>query len=166
MSDNVNAMIYTPAAVEINGVKYQRRRMGIDLEVRLAELLFNALGSMDINVEKIDGLSVGEIGGLLILLLQRKEFVDDLLGFLRDLLVDFPLSVKEMHDSAKFPMGSELRIIESVVNDEDAKDFFAIMQRLLKLRSRLKGARKKGKRTRSRSKSTSSKKGTAGRKKK
>lgn len=163
MNDKINALTYTPPTVEINGVKYQRRRMGIDLEVRLAELLFNALGSMDIDIEKIDDLSVGEMGGLLILLLQRKEFVDDLLGFLRDLLVDFPLSVEEMHDSAKFPMGSELRIIESVVNDKDAKDFFAIMQRLLKLRSRLKGTRKKGKRTRSRSKSTSFKKGTAGR---
>lgn len=163
MSDKVNAMLYTPAAVEINSVKYQRRRMGIDLEVRLAELLFNALGGLSVDIEKIDSLSVGEIGGLLILLLQRKEFIDDLLGFLKDLLVDFPLSVKDMHDSAKFPMGSELRIIESVVNDEDAKDFFAIMQRLLKLKSRLKGTRKKGKRTRSRSKSTSSKRGTAGR---
>lgn len=163
MNDKVNALTYTPAAVEINGVKYQRRRMGIDLEVRFAELLFNAFGSMDFDIEKIDDLSVGEMGALLILLLQRKEFIDEVLGFLKDLLVDFPLSVEEMHDSAKFPMGSELRIIESVINDEDAKDFFAIMQRLLKLRSRLKGTRKKGKRTRSRSKSTSSKKGTAGR---
>ena len=161
----VNALTYKPSAVEINGVKYQRRRMGIDLEVGLAELLFNAFGSLDIDIdiEKVDSLSIGEIGGLLILLLRRKEFVDGVLGFLGDLLIDFPLSVKEMHDSDKFPMGSELRIVESVINDEDAKDFFAIVQRLLKLRSRLKGTRKKGKRTRSRSKSTSSKKGTAGR---
>ena len=158
MSDKVNALTYKPPAVEINGVKYQRRRMGIDLEVRLAELLFNAFGSLDIDIEKVDSLSIGEIGGLLILLLRRKEFVDGVLGFLGDLLIDFPLSVKEMHDSDKFPMGSELRIVESVINDEDAKDFFAIVQRLLKLRSRLKGTR-----TRSRNKSTSSKKGTAGR---
>ena len=159
MGDKVNAFIYKPSAVEINGVKYQRRRMGIDLEVRLAELLFNALGGLNVDVEKIDSLSIGEMGGLLILLLRKKEFINDLLSFLRDLLIDFPLSVEEMHDSDKFPMGSELRIVESVVNDEDAKDFFAIMQRLLKLRGRLKG-------TRSRRKSTSSKKGTAGRTKK
>lgn len=157
----VNALTYKPSAVEINGVKYQRRRMGIDLEVRLAELLFNAFGSLDIDIEKVDNLSVGEIGGLLILLLRRKEFVDGVLGFLGDLLIDFPLSVKEMHDSDKFPMGSELRIVESVINDEDAKDFFAIVQRLLKLRSQLKGTR-----TRSKNKLTSSKKGTAGRTKK
>ena len=159
----VNALTYKPSAVEINGVKYQRRRMGIDLEVRLAELLFDAFGSLDIDIEKVDNLSVGEIGGLLILLLRRKEFVDGVLGFLRELLVDFPLSVKEMHDSDKFPMGAELRIVESVINDEDAKDFFAIVQRLLKLRSRLKGTRKKGKHTRSRKRSMSSKPGTAGR---
>ena len=159
----VNALTYKPSAVEINGVKYQRRRMGIDLEVRLAELLFDAFGSLDIDIEKVDNLSVGEIGGLLILLLRRKEFVDGVLGFLRELLVDFPLSVQEMHDPDKFPMGSELRIVESVIDDEDAKDFFAIVQRLLKLRGRLKGTRKKGTRTRSRKRSMSSKPGTAGR---
>jgi len=161
MGDKVNAYLYKPSSVTINGTKYERQRMGIDLEVRLADLLFDAFTGLDVDIESVDSLSVGDMAGLLILLLRKKQFVDRVLGFLRDLLVGFPLSVQEMHDANKFPMGSEVRIIESVVTDEDAKDFFVTMRRLLKLKSRLKGTRK-----RSQKKSTSSKKGTAGRTKK
>jgi len=132
----VNALTYLPPAVEINGVKYQRRRLGIMDEVKLAELFFKAFGELDLG--KIEDLSMGEAGGMLIVLLQKKEVVDDLLGFLRSVLVDFPLSVDDMRDPNKFPMGSELRIVESIIADKDVQAFFASVQGLFKLRGKVK----------------------------
>jgi len=159
MSNKVNALTYRPPPAVMRIGTFERRRLGIMDEVALAELLFDSLGSMDFDPEKIEDLSVGEAIGLLVVLFRKEEVIDKLLGFLRSVLVDFPLSVEEMKDPEKFPIGSTEAIIESLANDKDVEAFFGSVQRLWKLKGKLKG-------TRSPKKSTSSKKGTAGQTKK
>lgn len=156
MSDKVNALTYRPPPAVMRIGTFERRRLGIMDEVALAELLFDALGSMDVDPEKLEDLSIGEAVGLLVVLFRKEDVIDKLLDFLRSVLVDFPLSVKEMKDPDKFPIGSAEAIIESIANDKDVEAFFGSVQRLYKLKGKLKGIR-------SPRKSTSSKRGTAGR---
>lgn len=150
----VNALTYTPPPVEINGTKYSRRRLGIMDELKLVELIFNAGVRLDIDPNRIKDLSIGEIGGHLYSLMNIA--LDEVLGFLRGILVDFPLSVEEMKDPDKFPLGSLEAIIESIVADKDVEAFFARIRSLLSLKDNF------AKITPSRNKSSPSKKKRGG----
>jgi len=145
----VNAMTYSPPPVVINGVKYRRQRLGVRDELRLVELLLNAGVKLGIAPDGLDNISAGEMAGHLFSLLSVA--LDDVLDFLRGTLIDFPLTVEEMKDPDKFPLGSMEAIIESIAQDKDVEAFFGHIRNLLNLRTKMK-ARSPGKSSSSKAK--------------
>ena len=154
----VNALTYTPPAVEINNVKYARRRLGIMDELALVDLIFKSGAKLNIDKAGLANMEASEIAGHLFSLLTVA--LDDLLSFLGSVLVDFPLSVDDMKDPDQFPLGSLEAIVESIAEDEDVLAFFTHVKKLLKLKEKFTSP------SASRNKSTSSKKKQGGQTKK
>lgn len=155
----VNAMLYTPPPVEITGYKpIARRRLGIEFELKLVELVLNAGVKLGIDPNQINEMTVGEIAGHLYSLMAVA--LDDVLAFLHGLLIDPPFTVDEMKDPDKFPLGSLEAIIESIVADKDVEAFFGRIRRLIALAAKLR------KKTPSPNKSLPSKKRRGGQTKK
>lgn len=103
-------------------------------ELKLVELIFNAGIKLGIDPNQLETMTVGELAGHLFSLLS--VCLDDVLEFMRGTLADFPLSVEEMKDPEKFPLGSLEAIIESIVADKDVEAFFAHIRNLLKLKEK------------------------------
>ena len=153
MSDTPNAMLYKPKPVEINGVKYKRRRLGFPDEMKLVNMGFAALGPLAEGAD-VESLPASEAFGLFGAVLQDPETQLELLEFLGNALIDFPLTPEEMLDGEKFPMGSSMKILTSVMEDADFEDFIAAVKKLWKLRTKLGGKKKAKKNTKKRTSST------------
>lgn len=149
-----NALTYQPNPVEINGVKYKRRRLGILDEMALVDLVFKSGAKLNVDKEALENLGAAEMAGHLFSLLTIA--LDDVLDFLRGTLVDFPLDIEEMKNPDLFPLGSLEAIVESIAEDEDVASFFGHVRRLIKLKDKIMGT------SPSRSKSGQSKKRRAG----
>jgi len=155
MSDKVNARLYTPPPVKINGVKYVRQRLGYKQELALVNLAFKAIGAAAEDVDDLEKVSDEEFLFLLGGLVGREDLQNELLVLLKSTLQDFPFSIEEMKNPDIFPLGSVTAILTSLTEDKDVEAFFVNVRKLWKLRVKLRGRR-------SPKKSTSSKKGTAG----
>lgn len=141
MSETPNAMLYKPKPVEINGVKYKRRRLGFPDEMKLVNMGFAALGPLAEGAD-VENMSASDAFGLFGAVLQDEDTQLDLLEFLGNALIDFPLTPQDMLDGEKFPMGSSMKILTSVLEDADFEDFIDAIKRLWKLRTRLGGKKK------------------------
>jgi len=141
MSEKTDAMLYKPKPVEINGVKYKRRRLGFEDGIRLVNLGFAAIGPMADAVD-LDKLAGSEAIMLLGQCLESEDTKRSVLEFMKDVLVDFPLTTDEMLDPDKFPLGSETAILVSLMEDKDVAAFFDSVRKLWKLRAKLKGTKK------------------------
>jgi len=146
MSDTPNAMLYKPKPIEINGVKYKRRRLGFPDEMKLVNMGFAALGPLAEGAD-VESMTASDAFGLFGAVLQDPETQLDLMEFLGNALEDFPLTPEEMLDGSKFPMGSAMKIVASVLEDADFEDFIDAVKRLWKLRTKLGGKKKAKKRS-------------------
>jgi hypothetical protein len=145
--DDVEAMIGEGPVVEIEGTTYRMRRLGIADTFKLARII--AIGAAGIGKEIGNQEMSPELFGTLFLCgfpyaeRQVFEFLSSIIG----------VEENELKDPVKFPMGSEVIIVNALAEHIDVKSFFNSVKSLLKTRS-FQGLLKKT--------STSSKKGTAG----
>jgi len=141
MSETPNAMLYQPKPVEINGTKYKRRRLGFPDEMKLVNMGIAALGPLAEGAD-VENMTASDAFGLFGAVLQDADTQLDLMEFLGSALQDFPLTPEEMLDGEKFPMGSAMKIVASVLEDADFEDFIDAVKRLWKLRTKLGGKKK------------------------
>jgi len=159
-------LLYKAPTIEIVGKKYPMRRLGIFDVTKLARILSKSggtllaqLGSTINDVREIKGLKDFPIGDWFRAIISTlPEVAEEVVGFLASLLKGWKGDIK---DGDQFPLGTELEIVEKLLDHEDVVAFFARAQNLAKSKSVKKiGAMF------SEGKSTSSKKPTAGRTKK
>jgi hypothetical protein len=149
---DMEAIMSEGPEVEIEGRIFKLRRLGVRDTFKLARIV--AIGAAGIGKEigNMQELSPELIGGLLLLGFPYAE--RDVLEFLSS-IIDVPF--EEFSNPEKFPMGSEVVIVNALVEHVDVKAFFSKIAMLTKspaFKTLLKGT------------STSSKKGTAGQTKK
>jgi hypothetical protein len=125
-SDGVDAFLNEGSTVTINGREYHIRRLGIRDTFKLARILAVGAAGMGKEIGKMD-LSGEVVAGLLLVGFpyaekQIMDFFADILGIKRE----------ELDDPDKFPMGSEVEIIEALVEHVDVKAFFDRVIKLLK----------------------------------
>lgn len=119
----------------INGRDYIVRRLGIRDTFAVARLVAMGAAATNrnlTNAEMTDPAKVGEL--LLAGFIAAEKTAFDLLASL------IGVTPKELDDAERFPMGSELVIIETLVEHQDLKAFFAqageLMRRLPEMRTR------------------------------
>jgi len=159
-------MLYVAPTISIVGKEYTMRRLGIFDVTRLARILSRSggtlltkLGSTINNVKDVKSLKDFPIGDWTMAIIGTlpnvaEEFVDFLASTLKGWEGD-------VTDGDQFPLGTELEIVEKLLEHEDVVAFFARAQNLAKSQS----AKKIGKMF-SGGKSTTSKTPTGGRTKK
>jgi hypothetical protein len=142
------ALTYEPPSIEIAGVTYKLRRLGILDTLRLAKIVAAGVAGLGREVGSLDTLDPQVLG---MLILAGAPFAErQVLEFLGSVIGVEP---KDMADPNKFPMGSEVQIVEALVTHEDVRAFFDRLQAAM---------RAPGMRSLFQSKSTSSKADTAG----
>lgn len=121
--------------VEINGKAYPIRRLGIRDTFAVARLIAVGAAASNrqlANDEMTDPAKVGEL--LLAGFIAAEKTAFDLLASL------IGVTPKQLEDPEAFPMGSELQIIEALVEHQDLQAFFAqagaLMKRLPEMRTR------------------------------
>lgn len=119
----------------INGQAYPVRRLGIRDTFAVARLVAMGAAATNrnlTNAEMTDPAKVGEL--LLAGFIAAEKTAFDLLASL------IGVTPKELENAEQFPMGSELAIIEALVEHQDLKAFFAqageLMRRLPEMRTR------------------------------
>lgn len=142
------ALTYEPPVIEIAGVEYRLRRLGIVDTLRLAKILAAGVAGLGREIGNLDTLDPKVLG---MLILAGAPFAEQqVLEFLGGII---GVSGADMKDPERFPMGSEVQIIEKLVEHEDVRCFFDRLRGIVKapgLRSLLQSS------------STSSKAGTGG----
>lgn len=125
--------------VEINGHAYPVRRLGIRDTFTVARLVAMGAGATNrplSNAEMADPAKVGEL--LLAGFIAAEKTAFELLGSL------IGVTAKELEDPDRFPMGSELSIIEALIQHQDLRAFFAqagaLMKRLPEMQTRSRAA--------------------------
>lgn len=142
------ALTYEPPVIEIAGVQYKLRRLGILDTLRLAKILAAGVAGLGKEIGSLDTLDPQVLG---MLILAGAPFAErQVLEFLGSVI---GVSWEDMRDPNRFPMGTEVQIIEALVEHEDVRAFFE------RLRVAVKAP---GLRSLLRSSSTSSKADTAG----
>lgn len=167
-------MFYKAPTIEIVGKEYTMRRLGIFDVTKLARILSSSGGTLlaklgglindhkdvkDADVEAVKSLKDFPVGDWFqAIVVTLPEVAEELVDFLASTVKGFKGDFK---DGDQFPLGTELEIVENLLESEDVVAFFASGLRLAKSPSIKKiGAMFSG------GKSTSSKKPTAGRTKK
>ena len=159
-------LLYKAPTIKIVGKEYTMRRLGIFDVTKLARILSSSggalltkLGSTITNVKDVKGLKDFPIGDWVqAIIVTLPEVAEDIVGFLVSTLKGWKGDIK---DGDQFPLGTELEIVEKLIESEDVVAFFARGLRLAKSPSIKKiGAMFSG------GKSTSSKKPMAGQTKK
>ena len=125
----------TGPVVTIEGHDYPLRRLGIRDTFAVARII--AVGATATN-QRLDDAAMTDpdkLSGLMLSgVIAAEKTAFDLLASLIN------VTPKELSDPNKFPMGSELSIIEALVEHQDIKAFFAhagtLMKRLPEMRTR------------------------------
>jgi len=166
MTKGTGPLMYEAPTIQIVGAEYTMRRLGIFDVTKLARILSSAggtlltqLGSTINDVKEIKSLKEFPIGDWFrAIITSLPEVAEEFVGFLASTLKGWAGDIK---DGDQFPLGTELEIVEKLLEHEDVVAFFARAQSLAKSQSVKKiGAMFSG------GKSTSSKKPTGGQTKK
>jgi hypothetical protein len=124
--NGIEALISEGKTVTISGREYQMRRLGIRDTFKLARIIAigaagmgKEIGKMDLNGEVLTGLL---LVGFPYAEKQIMEFLADIIG----------IKYEELDDPIKFPMGSEIEMIEALAEHVDVKAFFSKATKLAK----------------------------------
>ena len=162
-------MLYEAPIITIVGKEYTMRRLGIFDVTRLARILSKSggalltklgstigLGKLNEGIKSLKDFPVGD--WFMAIISALPDTAEDVIGFLASTLKGWEGDVK---DGDQFPLGTELEIVEKLLEHEDVVAFFARAQNLAKSPALKKiGVMFSG------DKSTSSKKPTGGQTKK
>ncbi len=122
------ALVYEPPVIEIAGREYKLRRLGIVDTLRLAKILAAGVAGLGHEIGNLDTLDPQVLG---MLILAGAPFAEQqVLDFLGGII---GVSVADMRDPERFPMGSELQIIEKLVEHEDVRAFLQRLRGLTKV---------------------------------
>jgi hypothetical protein len=124
--DDVEAIVAEVPTVTIAGQTYKLRRLGIQDTFKLARIV--AIGAAGLGGEVGNQELSPELFASLFLIgfpyaeKQVFEFLGSILGVKPD----------ELRDPQKFPMGSEVEIVNALIEHVDVKAFFSRVEALLK----------------------------------
>jgi hypothetical protein len=144
-ASDIEAFTAEGSTVIINDEQYTMRRLGIKDTFKLARIVAIGAAGMGKEIGNME-LNAAVVGGLLLVGFPYAE--KEVLTFLADII---GVSYDDITDPRKFPMGSEVDLINALVEHIDVKAFFGKVLKLVKspmLKELSKGT------------STSSKKGT------
>lgn len=113
--------------VEINGESYPVRRLGIRDTFRVARIVGAGVLAMNKPLNTDDLQKEEVIMELLAAGMVRAE--GEVIGLLADVI---GVKADELTDPERFPMGSEIDIIQALANSQDLKAFFTKLGKLIK----------------------------------
>jgi len=130
-------LLYRAPTIEIVGKEYTMRRLGIFHVTELARILTSTggvllreLGSTISNIKEIRELKNFNVGSWFeAIVTALPQVAEDIVGFLVSTLKGWK---GDMKDGDQFPLGTELEIIEKLLDSEDVVAFFARGLRLAK----------------------------------
>lgn len=121
------ALVYEPPVIEIAGREYKLRRLGIVDTLRLAKILAAGVAGLGREIGSLDTLDPQVLG---MLILAGAPFAEQqVLEFLGGVI---GVSASDLRDSDRFPMGSEIMIVEALIEHEDVKAFFEHLGRIVR----------------------------------
>jgi len=128
-------LTWTPPVVEINGKEYKVRRLGIMDVMALGKIYASCQARQALQVRALFGgetLPQEALGALLIAAIPYEA--DAICKFLASVLLDGDERVthEDFVDPGKFPLGSEVAVIEALIEHEDVTAFFDRVQRVMK----------------------------------
>ena len=117
-------LTWTPPEIEIEGKTYQLRRLGIRDIFKLGKIWSAAQARAA--TATVQGMTAEQAGMLLMAMLPYEgeaiiEFLADAIG----------VKAEELSDPDVFPLGSELQIIQALVEHEDVRAFFGRFRALM-----------------------------------
>lgn len=135
MDEKVNALLYEPPSVTVRQVidgkyvdkTFRRKRLGIQEEVKLAELFVSMGVDLTQFVDEKKMKDPNELIGTVIAVLPYA--IDSVLEFFRTILLTadgepFPLTVEQMKDPYLWPLGATEDVLKTLVEDEEVRAFF------------------------------------------
>lgn len=123
-------MLYKAPTIKIVGKEYTMRRLGIFHVTELARILTSTggvllteLGSTISNIKQVKSLKEFNVGAWFeAIVTALPQVAEDIVGFLVSTLKGWK---GDMKDGDQFPLGTELEIIEKLLESEDVVAFFA-----------------------------------------
>jgi hypothetical protein len=128
MTKGAEAMVSEGPTIQVNGEEYTMKRLGVRHTFAFAKIVAGGAAYLGAEVGNIlqQGDSAEAIGQLILLGLpysekQSMKLLADVIG----------VSEEDFNDPEKFPIGSEIEIIEGLVEHQDLKAFFSKLKGLM-----------------------------------
>lgn len=122
---DVDPVTYEPPTITVRGEEYPLQRLSVRHSLKLAKILAAGV-AVGGEIPRADNMTAERLGTMLAgTLTYAEEAVLDLIASVLGVTVD------ELTDPERFPMGTELQVIETLAEHEDLRSFFASGRSLL-----------------------------------
>lgn len=115
----VDPITYEPPTIQVRGEEYPLQRLSVRHSLKLAKILAAGV-AVGGEIPRAENMTPERLGTMLAgTLTYAEEAVLDLIASV------LGVSIDDLTDPEKFPMGTELQVIETLAEHEDLRSFFA-----------------------------------------